>query len=112
MDDANNLLQAIEEVELADEINEELEKDGLIDDPHPFFVQGLDEGLCSLAKDLQQAISFEESKLSGISKKLLLEAMRGIDIPVNGRMSKQALGQSLLTFVQDKCGCLLFAEED
>ena len=112
LDDANNLLQAIEEVELADEINEGLEKEDSIDDPHPFFVEGLDEGLCSLAKDMQQAPSFEESKLSEVSKKLLLKVMRGLDIPVNGKMSKQALGQILLTFIHDKCGCLLFLEEE
>ena len=112
LDDANNLLQAIEEVELADEINEGLEKEDSIDDPHPFFVEGLDEGLCSLAKDMQQALSFEESKLSEVSKKLLLKVMRGLDIPVNGKMSKQALGQILLTFIHDKCGCLLFLEEE
>ena len=113
-DDTNNLLQAVEQVVLANEIEEELENSNSIDDPHPFFVEGLDEGLCDLAKDMLLAPSFEESKLNEISKKMLLQAMKAYEMPVEGKgkLPKQELGQILVKFIQDNCGCLLFIERE
>ena len=87
-DDARNLLQAIEQDDLEASIEEALENGTSIDDPHPFFVQGLDEGLCDLAKDLQECPSFDDSKLCGISKQMLLQAMSALNISVKQRMSK------------------------
>ena len=111
-DDARNLLQAIEQDDLEARIEEALETDTSIDDPHPFFVQGLDEGLCDLAKDLQECPSFDDSKLYGISKQMLLQAMSALNIPVKQRMTKSELGEMLVKFVQDKCGCVIFVERE
>ena len=101
-----------EQDDLANEIDEELENGDSVEDPHPFFVEGLDEGLCDLAKDMKEAPSFEDSKFYGIGKARILKALGSLDIPVKKRMTKEELGKLLVDFIQDHCGCLIFVERE
>ena len=75
-------------------------------------MEGLDEGLCDLAKDIKEAPSFEDSKLYGIGKARILKAMGSLDIPVKKVMTKPELGKLLVNFIQDNCGCLIFVERE
>ena len=43
---------------------------------------------------------------------MLLQAMSALNIPVKQRMTKSELGEMLVKFVQDKCGCVIFVERE
>ena len=106
VDDTLEYIQAKQDDEMAQEIQQGLQlgdSDGI---SHPFYVEEL--GLCLLAKNFKECPVFEESKLYRIKKNKLINALNTAGANVPKRLNKEEIGKRLVNFIEKNCDCLKF----
>ena len=106
VDDTLEHIQAINDGDLAIEIQQRLETEEYNEISHPFFVEGLK--LCALAKNMKECPVFDESKAFKISKKKLLSALDTVGVNVPKGLNKEEIAKRLVNFFEKKCDCLTF----
>ena len=103
---ALNYIEAVNELQLATRIEQDLELDDEIDRTHPFLINEL--RLCVLAKDMKECSVFQKTKIFKQSKKKLFEAMEAAGIFIPPKPTKEVLGKVLMAYIEENCDCLTF----
>ena len=76
-------------MQIATEIEQDLDFDDNIEYSHPFLVEDL--RLCVLAKDMKQCSVFQKSKLFEVKKEKLVDAVKKIGVDYHLRQQRKQL---------------------
>ena len=101
--DASEILDALETVQEQDEILENLERELINSNFHPFIKNGID--ICQLTKSVFEANSLKSSQLYSIAPKKLLGVLEEIGVEDFIGKSRKKMMDIIMTFVERNCDC-------
>ena len=108
VDDILNYIQAAQQVQLANDIEQDLELADVNDNFHPYLVEDL--RLCVLAKSMKESSIFTKSKIFRLPRKKLFSAMNAVGVDLPPKSTKEEIGIAIVDFIEKSCDCLTFVE--